>query len=187
MQVPPGDWTRSLYYYARLQKLPPDAPPTAIYENERTYLHILGSDSEKDQPVFGPGVGEAIRVPMAGFTGVGVAPGSAYAIAFFSAATTDPAALYIAPTDKTENALTPWRQIVSPADLVSPGADSAVAVYGSTLYLLVDKDAPNRKLISVDLDHPDIAHATVLIPSGGHVLLGIYAAKDGLYVAGRNA
>ena len=167
------------FYYARLQKLPADAPPTAIYENERTYLHILGSDPEKDQPVFGPGVGVAISVPKAGFTGVGVTPGSAYAIAFFSAGTTDPAALYSAPVDKAEDARTPWRQIVSPADSISPGADSSTAVYGSSLYLLVDKDAPNRKLISVDLDHPDIAHATVLIPPATASCLGFMRPGTG--------
>jgi prolyl oligopeptidase len=40
-------------YYARLQKLAPGAPPTAIYENERTFPHTLGADPETDPAVFG--------------------------------------------------------------------------------------------------------------------------------------
>lgn len=75
--------------------------------------------------------------------------------------------------------------IVSSEDLVSSIADSPIAVYESTLYLLVEKDAPNRKLISLDLDHPDVAHATVLVPASDAVLIDVYAAKDGLYLASK--
>ena len=35
---------------------PAGAPPTAKYENIRTYLHVLGTDPEKDVAVFGIGV-----------------------------------------------------------------------------------------------------------------------------------
>jgi prolyl oligopeptidase len=171
------------FYYARLQRLPPKAPPTTIYENERTYLHRLGSDPEKDPAVFGPGVSEAINLPKAGFTGIGITPGSDYALAFYSAGTTDPPALYIAPTARTADSRAPWQQIVSSADMISPGADSPATGFHSTLYLLTDKDAPNRKMISMSLDHPDVAHATVLLPESERILLGIYASKDGLYVA----
>ena len=173
------------FYYARLQQLPAGAPPAAIYENERTFLHVLGNDPEKDPVVFGAGVSASLDVPKAGFTGVAVTPGSAYALAFYSAGTTDPVALYSAPVDKTQNADTNWRPIASSQDLISPGADSPVAVHGSMLYLLVDKDAPNRKLIGVDLDHPDIAHATVLLAQSKRILLGVYAAQDGLYISGK--
>jgi len=173
------------FYYARLQQLPPGAPPAAIYENEKTFLHVLGNDPEKDPAVFGVGVSPSLEVPKAGFTGVGVTPGSAYALAFYSAGTTDPPALYSAPVDKAQDASADWRQVASSQDLISPGADNSATVHGSMLYLLVDKDAPNRKLIAVDFDHPDMAHAQVLIAPSKRVLLGVYAAQDGLYVTGK--
>jgi prolyl oligopeptidase len=170
------------FYYARLQQLPPGAPPTSIYEHERVWLHILGTDAEKDAPVFGPTVSSSITIPKAGFVSVGVTPGSNYAIAFYSEGTTDPTSLYIAPTEKAQDANAPWRKIVSSEDIVSPGADNAVAIHESTLYLLVDKDAPNRKLISLDLSHPAIASATLLVPQSDAVLVGVYAASDGIYL-----
>jgi prolyl oligopeptidase len=173
------------FYYARIQALPPNAPPTAVYENERTYLHVLGDDPEKDPAVFGPAVSKSVNVPKAGFTSVSVTPGSPYAIAFYSAGTTDPTALYMAPKDKVRDSNAPWHVIASSQDLISPGADSPVTVHGSTLYMLVDKGAPNRKLISMDLNHPEMARAKELIPPSGRVLLGVYAAQDGLYVAGK--
>jgi prolyl oligopeptidase len=175
------------FYYARLQKLDPGAPPSAIYENQRVYLHVLGTDPEQDPVIFGPGVSGSPDVPKAGFSNIYITPGSPYALAFFSAGTTDPQAVYMVASDKAQDAKTPWRKIVSAADIISPGADNNATVHGSVLYLLTDKDAPNRKLIALDLDHPDISHAKVLIPaSDDEVLLGVYTAGDALYVSSKS-
>jgi prolyl oligopeptidase len=173
------------FYYARLQQLPAGAPASAVYENERVYLHVLGSDVEKDPAVFGPGVSPSVDVPKAGFVGAGVTPGSDYALGFYSAGTTGAPSLYLAPASSAKNASTPWRRIVSPDDMLSTTADSPVAQHASTLYLLLEKDSPNRKLVSLDLDHPDMAHAKLLLPAGDSVLTGIYAASDGLYLSSR--
>ena len=43
------------FYYSRLQALAPGAPPESIYVNQRVYLHVLGTDPDKDPAVFGPG------------------------------------------------------------------------------------------------------------------------------------
>ena len=169
------------FYYARLQKLPAGAPPTAIYENQRVYQHVVGTDAGKDVQVFGPGVSSAVNIPKAGFVSASITPGSDYVLASYSAGTTDPPSLYIAPTG-TQGASAAWRKIISSEDMVAPVADSPIAVHESSLYLLVEKDAPNRKLILLDLDKPDVAHATVLVPASDAVLVGVYAAKDGLYL-----
>lgn len=173
------------FHYSRLQQLAPGAPPSAIYENQRVYLHILGTDPEKDPAVFGPGVSAALNVPKAGFVGTGTLPSSDYALAWYSAGTTDPVAIYVAPAAQAVNAATPWRKILSSTDHVATGADSAVAQHGSTLYLLLEKDAPNRKLVALDLGHPDINGAQVVIPESATVLTGVYAAQDGLYVTAK--
>ena len=170
------------FYYSRLQSLPPGAPPAAVYENERVYRHVLGTDVEKDAAVFGPAISPSTTIPQAGFVGVSFTPGSNYALAFYSKGTIDPPSLYVAPSKKALDANTPWRKIVSAEDIVSPGADNSVAIHETTMYLLVDKDAPNRKLISLDLGHPDIANATVLVPQSDAVLVGVYAAADGVYL-----
>jgi prolyl oligopeptidase len=51
--------------------------------------------------------------------------------------------------------------------------------------LLVDKGAPNRKLVALDLEHPGMALATVLVPSSDAVLTGVYAAEDALYLSSK--
>ena len=173
------------FYYARLQELPPNAPPTAIYENERVYLHVLGTDPEKDAAILGPGVSSSVEIPKAGFVGVGVTPGSDFLVGFYSAGTTDPVTLYVASATSAADASANWRTIATPDDLISPGADNQVAIHESTLYFLSDKGAPNRKLLAVDLNHPDIAHAAVLVPPGDSVLTGIYTTQDGLYLSSK--
>jgi len=174
------------FYYSRLQELAANAPPTAIYENERVYLHVLGSDAEQDPRIFGPGVSPSIEIPRAGFVGMATTPGSKYALAFYSAGTIDPASLYIAPIAKTLDANTPWKKIVSADDGVSAAADSPIAIHDSTVYILIDKGAPNRKLVALDLDHPDIAHAAIVVAPSDTVLTGVYAAKDGLYLSSKH-
>jgi prolyl oligopeptidase len=104
-------------------------------------------------------------------------------LAFYAAGTIDPLTIYAAPTDQAQDAKSPWQQVASSQDQISNIADNPLAVHGATLYLLVDKDAPNRKLITVDLDHPDMAHSKVLLAESNRVLLGVYAARDALYVS----
>ena len=134
------------------------------------------------------GVGAGLRAialeAPPGFVGVAFTPGSNVLLAYYSAGTTDPPTLYTAPAG-TESASAVWRKVVSPEDLVSPGADNSVAVHGSTMYLLADKGAPNRKLVALDLEHPDMALATVLVPSSDAVLTGVYAAEDALYLSSK--
>jgi prolyl oligopeptidase len=62
------------FYYARLQALPPNAPATALYENVKTFLHVLGTDPEKDPAVLGVGVSPKLDLPVAGFTAVFTSP-----------------------------------------------------------------------------------------------------------------
>jgi prolyl oligopeptidase len=172
------------FYYSRLQALAPNAPPTAIYENQKTFLHVLGEDPEKDRAVFGPGVSPDVPVAVAGFGAVFTTPGSPFVGAWRSAGTTDPPDVYVARASEAASEKTPWKKIVASQDEVA-GVDSPVAIFGSTLYLLVQKEAPNRRLIALDLNRPDIAKARVVLPETDVVLDGVTAAADGLYVLER--
>jgi prolyl oligopeptidase len=173
------------FYYARMQQLPPNAPPTAIYENQKTFLHVLGNDQEKDPAIFGPGVSPDVNIPVAGFTGITATPNCAFVLAGYSAGTTDPPALYLAKSDQATNSNAPWRKIVSADDGLATSGSSPTTIRGSTLYLLVQKGVPNRKLIALDLAHPDFASAQVIVPESDAVLDGVYAASDALYILKR--
>jgi prolyl oligopeptidase len=173
------------FYYARLQQLPPNAPPTAIYENQRTFLHVLGTDPEKDPVIFGPGVSASVNLPVAGFTGIATTPNSPFVLGFQSSGTTDPPSLYLAKSDQATNDKTPWQKIISSEDGISTGGAGPIAIHASTLYLLMQKGTPNRRLIAIDLNHPDVSKAQTVLPESDVVLEGITAASDGLYILKR--
>ena len=172
------------FYYARLQALARDAPATAVYENERTFLHVLGTDPERDAAVFGPGVSAKVPIPLAGFTGVTTTPKSPYVIAFHSAGTTDPGDLYLAQVNRAADATTRWQKIITPADGVAP-TDYPTAVHGSTLYLLIQKDHPNRSIVTVDMSQPYDSKRRIVLAESSRVLEDIYAAQDALYIVER--
>jgi prolyl oligopeptidase len=173
------------FYYARMQQLPPDAPPTAVYENQKTFLHILGTDPDKDPAIFGPGVSPDANIPVAGFTGIATTPNCPFVVAFYTAGTTNPPTVYLARSDQATNSNTPWRKIVSADDGVATSGNSPTTIHGSTLYFLVQRGAPNRKLVAMDLTHPDFANARVILPESDAVLDGVYAAADALYILKR--
>lgn len=173
------------FYYSRLQQLPAGAPPSAIYENEKTFLHVLGEDSEKDRPVFGPGVSLGVSVPSAGFGGVLATPGCPFVVGWHSAGTTDSPEVYVAPADNAVSEKTPWKRIVSAEDEVAT-VKAVEAIHGSTLYLLVQKGTPNREVIAVDLQHPDVTRAPIVVPASDVTLEGIYGGADALYILERN-
>ena len=51
----------------RLQELPKGAPPTAVYENTRVYLHAVGAMGPNDKAVFGADLNPELKLPKGGF------------------------------------------------------------------------------------------------------------------------
>jgi len=60
-----------------------------------------------------------------------------------------------------------------------------MTIHASTLYLLLEKGSPNRRLVAIDLNHPDISNVRTVLPESDVVLEGIFAAADALYIEKR--
>ena len=169
---------RKSFFYFRQQKLSSNAPPSDIYKNGRTFLHILGTGPEKDLPVFGPGLPGSPYVPTAGFSGLVGSPGSRYVVAIFTAGTIDSGSVYVAKEQEAIGPDTPWKQILSPKDKMATGGSPA-ALVGSTLYVLTTNESSNGSILMFDLDRPDGPPKTV-VPAGDAVIDGIYGASEAL-------
>jgi prolyl oligopeptidase len=175
--------SKSLFYF-RQQQLPPNAAPAEVYKNGRTFLHFLGTDPEKDVPIFGPGLLGSPNVPAAGFCGVIGAPGSPYDVAIYTAGTIDSASVYVARERDVTGPDTPWKQILSSEDRMATGGSPA-ALFGSTLYVLSNKQSQNGSVLAFDLDHPGTP-PKIVVPAGDALIDGVYAARDALYISGRH-
>jgi prolyl oligopeptidase len=165
------------FVYGRLQDLPAGAPPEQVRQNFRSYLHVLGTDSAEDKPVFGRGVVSAIDVDPSLIASVFIPTESKFAIGVLNGSVTPNSAYYIAPVDSLGKPGTPWRKINDFADGVTD-----VAVQGEDLYLLTYKDTPRYKVLRTDARKPDLGSAETVIPASQTVVTGMHRAKDGLYV-----
>lgn len=167
--------------YNRLQKLAAGAPVTDKFVNSRSYVHVLGTDPDKDSALLGAGVapGIAIEPPEIPFLASPI--GSSYVVGVVVNGVQNEFKLYIAPVASLAGEKTPWVKVADNADDVT-GFDVA----GEKLYLITHKDASRFKVVSVPLASPDLKAAQVVLPQSEAVVTGIAAAKDALYVQRMN-
>jgi prolyl oligopeptidase len=165
------------FVYGHLQKLSPGAPAAEVRQKFRSYLHVLGTDPEKDQPVFGYGVVPSIDVDPSLIASVRTQPDSRYALGVLNGSVTPNSAYYIAPVDSIGKSNPAWHKVADFSDGVT-----GVEVHGDDLYLSTYKDAPRYKIIRTDASKPDLASAETVIPPSEAVVVGMSAAQDALYV-----
>jgi len=175
----PSNWlpdNRS-FVYGKLQKLPAGAPVTELRQKYRSYLHVLGTDPEKDPPVFGYGVVPSIEVDPRHFAFVVAPPNSRYVLGGITTGVSPNQSFYIerlAELGKTSSA---WRKLTDFSDDVQD-----VVVHGDELYLLTYKNAARYKVIRTDARKPDLASAETVVPASQAVVTAIKAAQDAIYV-----
>ncbi len=164
------------FVYGRLQKLAPGAPAAEQRQKFRSYLHVLGTDSAKDQPVFGYGVVPGIEVDPSLIASVEVQPNSRYAIGVLNGSVTPNSAYYVAPAGLIGKPNVPWRKIADLEDGVT-----SIAVHGDDLYALTYKGAPRSKIVRLDARNPSLASAVAVVPPGESVIQAMQPAGDALY------
>jgi prolyl oligopeptidase len=165
------------FTYGHLQKLPPGAPEAEVRQKFRSYLHVLGTDPDKDPPLFGHGVVPSIAVDPSLIASVLTQPGSQYALGVLNGSVTPNSAYYIAPANAVGKPDVPWRKVADFADGVTD-----MGLHGDDLYVLTYKNAPRYEILRTDARNPDLTSAEVIVPPGEGVITGLHPADDALYV-----
>ena len=165
------------FVYGQNQKLPPGAPVTQLYQKYRSYLHVLGTDPEKDAPVFGYGVSPSIPVDPRHLSYVSTSPGSKYVLGIIDTGVSPNREFYIAPVEAIGKSNNAWRKV---ADFSDDVAD--VAIHGDDLYLRTFKDAPRYKVILTSARKPDLTSAETIVPQSQGVVIWVHAVQDAVYV-----
>src|SRR5262249_5905190 len=125
------------FVYGHLQKLASGAPAAETRQKFRSYLHVLGTDPEKDVPVFGFGVVPSIDVDPSLIASVRIPADSWYALGLLNGSTTRNSAYYIAPASVIGQSKAEWRKVADFVDGVT-----GVSVHGDYLYVRTYKGAP---------------------------------------------
>jgi len=165
------------FLYNRLKSLGPNDPPTAKYQKNLTYLHVLGTDIAQDRPVFGYGLSPRVAVGINDFSIVAVNPDSPYAVGILAHGVQNETTAYIAPISALTQPDVPWRKIVDTPDQIT-----GFASHGDLVYLLSHQGASRYKILRVSYSRPELGTATVVVPPGEAVLTSLGAAEDALYV-----
>jgi len=169
------------FFYIRLQKLAEGADPTERYLKSKVFLHVMGTDPDKDTAILGYEVSPAVKVAAEEIPIVVAEPGQDYALGLIVNGVQNELTIYVAPVATLGSAGTPWKKVCSVDDAVT-----GAAVGGSDLYLLTHKDAPRFKLVRTSVTAPEVSKADVVIPQSTQVLAAIAPAKDALYVQTRD-
>src|SRR5581483_9407726 len=163
--------------YTKLQKVGPVTPVTEIEQKVRAYVHVMGTDGEKDPDVFGYGVDPAITVDPTHFAYVSVLPETNYAVGFINTGVDPNSAVYIEPLADLVKKHSAWKKIADFDDDVSDAE-----VHGDDLYILTFKNALRYKLLRTSASKPDLANAETIVAPSEAVVSSISLAKDALYV-----
>lgn len=164
------------FLYTRLQKLPADAPASEKYQRRRVYLHILGTTSDEDKPIFGNEVSPDIKIDPA------LVPQAITSLnwkyVFAEVYSTAPnSEYYVAPVETLGQTPIPWRKIIFFEDQVSD-----LQVHGDDLYLLTYKNTPRYKIVRMSLTKPDLKTAETIFSGGEAVVQNFAAQQDAVYV-----
>lgn len=165
------------FVYGRLQTLPPGGLAAEVRQKFRSYLHVLGTVSEKDQPVFGYGVVPSIEVDRSLIASVRTQPDSHWALGILNGSVTPNSAYYIKAASDLGKTNAKWQKVADFSDGVTD-----IATHNDDLYLLTYKNAPRYQVLRIDAHRPDLASAEVVVAPSQAVVAAISPAQDALYV-----
>ena len=165
------------FFYLRLQKLAPGAPATDRYRFSRTYLHTVGQPDSADVPILGIGVTSRVPLGKDDFPFVFTAQGSPWAFAGVSHGVQNEVVAFVAPLADVRDSGAAWKPLIAVTDSIT-----AFDVHGDDIYLLSHEHAPRYKVLRTNLRHPDVAHATVVVPQTEAVVRFFGAGRDALYI-----
>jgi prolyl oligopeptidase len=170
----PGNRT---FLYNRLQKLTPDMPATAFEQRSRVYLHALGRDPESDRFVFGWNYGPTVKVDDDDLSLAIYSPASPYIFGIVAHGTQNEVSAYYIPVGQMESADLFWKKLVDVPDAVTN-----FSVRNDDIYLLTHKNKPRYEVTRTSLQHPDVAHAAVVVPASQVVIQEADVAADAIYI-----
>ena len=149
------------FYYSSYDK-PTGSELSDKTDQHKVYYHALGTSQQTDQPIFGHTQAEKHR-----YIGTQVSEDNRY--------------LFVSAANSTSGNRAYVKDLTQPdSQWQTVKQDIASDVYmltnnGSTLYLVTNENAPNTKIIKVDIAAPDVSNWVDVIPETEHVLAPSYA------------
>jgi prolyl oligopeptidase len=164
------------FVFNRLQKLGPDSSPLDTYKKSTVWLHVVGTNADKDVAVLGYGLSTRAPIDPLDIVAVVTDPASDFAVGILLHGVQRELTIYAAPLASLTRPDIPWEKICDVEDAVT-----SQAIRGSEIYLLTHKDSPRFQIIRTSLTSPDLVHCETIIPQREGVLTQVGVSVDALY------
>jgi prolyl oligopeptidase len=165
------------FFYTRMRNVKPDDPDPM--QGSGAYLHRLGEPQASDRLIARAGTDDALAISAHDFPAAFAIPSSDWVVLGIGGARASLRGCVSRRADVL-GGHPQWRCLFDYPDNIQD-----IALAGSTLYLLAARDAPNRRVLVIDLEKPNAGLATarvVISERAGVVLTDLAPARDGLYV-----
>jgi prolyl oligopeptidase len=150
------------FVYGRYPEPPSGKALEAAVKDKKIYYHVLGTPQSADRLIY-----ERKDDPML-FLDAATDETGRYLFFFAIRGTSSKNELFV---KDLGNPLSP--NLAAPVRPLYPGHTAAyepLGVINGTLYLLTDRDAPNKKIVSVPIDRPDPKNWKTIIPQSKSVI-----------------
>jgi prolyl oligopeptidase len=164
------------FVFNRLQKLGPDSSPVDKYMRSIAWLHVVGTDPDKDVAILGINLSPRVPIDPVDAPSVVTDTASEFAVGVIFHGVQRELTLYAAPLASLAHPDIPWKKICDVEDAVTSST-----IHGSEIYILSHKDSPRFKIIRTSLGSPDLARAETVIPQREGVLTQVGISADALY------
>ncbi len=150
-------WTHDSrgFFYSRYPEPPAHKVLEAALSGQAIYLHRLGTPQSEDELIY-----QRLDHPAWLVNGTVTENGRYLLIRTYRGADNNNQLHYLALGDGPGPVAGPIIPVIETGD----AEYSPIGAEGSRLYLRSDKDAPNRCVIAIDLDHPEPSSWTVVVP-----------------------
>lgn len=151
-------------------------PESETYMDSRVMWLSLGQPEASARPVFGPTVNRDLGLDRIEVGAISFTPGSRWMVARTTDTTVPEGSLFLARVADLARPGVPWQRIASAQDRIV-----RIELKGNDLYYSTHKDAPQYKLMKLDLRRPALERATevALAPKDG-VIQGFILNRDSL-------
>jgi len=159
-----------------------DRTATDYFARSVAWRHRVGTDPAQDTKVLAQGQYKAIKISATDFPAVAITKGAATAVAVLFNGVQSELTAFSAPLASLGKTDTPWRPVFTPEDKIT-----AFFSRGDELYLITFANAPRFALLRTSAASPAIKHAAVVVPESENLLDTGVAARDAIYVFGRDS
>lgn len=169
-------------FYGRLRENWDRLPAGERFGDRQTRFLTLdaSSKSDDDRLVASPTHNPELGLPIYAGGGITQIPGTQTALMFVFLGVERYRLVFVAPLEQAIRGTAKWKRVADVGDEISD-----VSATRDWIYLITTKDAPRGKIVRLPLKEPQLANAETVVPGSDDVVVGMAAARDGLYVRRR--